>query len=479
MSVVRGFLPVLLLCVATSAGGAEYRVEIDPAAELGVVSRELMGFNAIYSNEPDAQWQRGRGPVPALLAEINAGVVRYPAGTVTTFYHWREPTVPGWKDSWAPDYDPAKNLPESATMSLDEYLDYVALRGVTPLVGINLGSGKKYDRVADGVAEAEALVRHCLARGAHVKYYYLDNEPYQPDANYTYTPEEYAEQINLYASALRAIDPEIKLIANLHPSPKKTDYARRVVELAGAQIDFVDLHFYWRHGNATFANWMAEPRMTHQQTRPYAEQRAFYRKLFADAGHPHIELAVLEWNIGPVRQGTPPTQAEAALMVGEQFLQLVQSGMKLAAFWPLHWERAEWSRALLSSDSAAPFQPNKVHGMFRLVADLPGRAQLRVGVTGNAPAEWVTCIAARSANGDVTVYLLNKRGDEPASTFEIAIPDLETFGDIDAVAFNRSDASAGPLAVHDLAVERTQDAARLTLPPYSFAKVILRRASAR
>jgi Alpha-L-arabinofuranosidase len=475
----RRFSTLLMVVAAASAGVAKYRVEIDPAEELGVISRELMGFNAIYSKEPDAQWQGGRGPVPKLLAEINTRVVRYPAGTVTTFYHWREPTVPGWMDSWAPDYDPAKNLPESATMSLDEYLDYAALHGITPLVGINLGSGKKYDRVADGLAEAEALVRHCVARGANVKYYYLDNEPYQPDANYTYSPEEYAEQINLYGPALRAIDPAIKLIANLHPSPKKTDYVRRVVELAGAQIDFVDLHFYWRHGNATFANWAAEPRMTHQRTRPYAEQRAFYRQLFADAGHPHIELAALEWNIGPTRQGTPPTQAEAALMVSEQFLQLVQSGTKLATFWPLHWAGANWSRSLLNADGETDFAPNKVYGMFRVVADLPGRTQLHVGVTGDAPPEWLTCVAARGADGEVAVYLLNKRADEPASTIEITIPELAKFAEIDAVAFDRSDESAGPLAVHDLAVERAEDSVRLTMPRYSFAKVILRRAPAR
>ena len=35
-------------------------------------------------------------------------------------------------------------------------------------------------------------------------YYYLDNEPYRPDANHPYTPEGYAADINAYAPALKA-----------------------------------------------------------------------------------------------------------------------------------------------------------------------------------------------------------------------------------------------------------------------------------
>lgn len=131
-------------------------------------------------------------------------------------------------------------------------------------------------------------------------------------------------------------------------------------------------------------NWKAEPKMTHRHDRPYSEQRAIFRKIFADAGYPNIEMMVLEWNIGPNGTGNlPPTEAEAALMVAEEFTQFIQSGLYMSCFWPISTPtKVDWAnRALMNSQNN--HDPNKVYDMFTLYTDVLGEQQVNASVSAD------------------------------------------------------------------------------------------------
>lgn len=463
--------------LAASALAADYNLAVNYNTNVGAVAPELIGTNAIYSNEPDAQWQNGAGNIPTLLANINTRLVRFPAGTVTTFWHWNQPTVPGWTDAWDPNYNPANNLPASACMSIDEYLAYCAAKGVTPLVGINMGSGKRWNRVQDGINEAKALVQHCMNSGVNVVYYYLDNEPYMHDANYPFTAAEYAQSINQYVPALKSVNPNIKIIANLHPGANTTGYTytRTVVNQAGANIDFVDIHMYWRHGTATFANWINEPRMMHQQTTAFADIRSFYRQMFAEEGAPHVDLCALEWNVGPHGTGNPePSEAEAALMVGEQFMSYIQAGMKLATFWPLHWESGDWHRAQISS--AQGYTPNKVYDLFQQFATIAWRMQVSNTLSGAQELARLRHVSIKSNDGTtLTVYLVNKNQAKAASTVDLDLTSFTGFTAQSAVGFEATDTTVGPLNVHSLPVTKSGSHVTFSMPKNSFAKVTITR----
>ncbi|MES2697407.1 MAG: DNRLRE domain-containing protein [Verrucomicrobiota bacterium] len=472
---IRARALAAFLACATFARAADYNLAINYATDLGAVSPMLIGTNAIYCNEPDAQWGTS-GNIPTLLSNVATGIVRYPAGTVTTFYHWTNPHGQGWADSWDPAFNPANNKPTSATMSIDEYLDYATAKGIEPLVGINMGSGKRFNRVTDGINEAKALVQHCVNRGANVKYYYLDNEPYQSDANYPYTPSEYAAQINLYAPALRTIDPNIKIIANLHPGVTQMAWNRTVIQQAGANIDYVDIHMYWRHGNATFANWIAEPKMKHQQQQPFSEQRTIFRTMFAEEGHPAIELAALEWNVGPNGTGAEPTEAESALMAAEQFMQYIQSGLKMACFWPLHWESggSDWHRATISS--AQGYTPNKVYDMFQQFATIPWRMQVSNTLSGSAAQDRLCHVSIKTNDAKTLyIYLINKNQAAPTSTVDLDLTAFTGFNAQSAVGFESTDNSVGPLNVHPITVTKTGTHVTFSMPKNSFAKVTVSR----
>src|SRR3546814_829186 len=218
--------------------------------------------------------------------------------------------------------------------------------------------------------------------------------------------------INRYAEAMRKVDPDIRIIANTHP--RNLDYTSTLIRQAGKHIDYIDNQYYWKWGNATYANWQAEPVM-HQGGRniTYREQRAFYRKLAASLGYPGIDLVSLEWNIGVTGKGNrQPTGAQAALMVGEQFIQFIQSGMPMATFWTTTWpKKSDWDNRLLL-DAFNENAPNKVYDMFALFRDVLGQEM----VNSRSSREGLVVLSiSNPAKDTLWVYLLNKKdGNEPA-----------------------------------------------------------------
>jgi len=388
--------------------GNTYQVNINAAKIINTVSPNIMGFNMVYCFEPDAPWQSGAGKVAQLMKNIGVGQFRYPGGTVVTRYHWDKLTGQGWEDELDPKFDARKNLPPSAYMDVDEYLELTKRLKIDPLVGINMGSGVRFHRVRQGVDEAVRLMKHCLNKGVKVKYYYLDNEPYLPGANYMYRSDEYADMINTYASAMRKVDPGIKIIVNTHPNADM--YIGTLLEKAGKNIDMVDVHMYWSHGRASFANWIKEPMMTHHENGTYAEQRKIWEDIFAGAGYPNIKLVVLEWNIGPTNNTTPPTTAQAALMAAEQFTQYIQSGLVMACFWPvsLPGNKGKNPRPIFHSENGN-YVPNKSYEMFALYKDVLGQQQ----VASQPDNKRLITLVVKSHDGKTLwVYLLNKNQDE-------------------------------------------------------------------
>ncbi|MDF3076799.1 MAG: hypothetical protein K0S09_688 [Sphingobacteriaceae bacterium] len=432
--------------------------------EKGIVSPNIMGFNIVYCYESDAGWGSGKGKVSELVKALGTKQLRYPGGTVVTKYHWEHPTGQGWSDTWSPDFNPAKNTDPSVFMDIDEYLGVVEKQKIEPLVGINMGSGMKYNRVQDGVDEAVRLMKHCLAKGVKVKYYYLDNEPYQPDANFTYTPEQYAEAINTYVPAMKKVDPDIKIIANTHPNADL--YTKALLANAGENIDYVDVHMYWRYKSATYENWKKEGLMKHRGVSPYNQQNAIFQKIFDAAGYPNIKLVILEWNIGPPGDNNiAPTEAEGALMVSEQFTQFIQSGLFMSTFWPLSWPNQSF-RALLNVN--AEYKPFKMYDMFALYKDVLG--QQKVKSTGTI-ANLVNLAVKSKDEKTMWVYLINKQQDRPELKVDLALEGLNPKS-VSSSAFNASDSSVGGLDVHSLKLDRV-GANRYTLqvPRNSFVKL--------
>ena len=332
------------------------------------VSNKLLGFNLIYPHETDAIWQDGK--IARYLKEVNVAFLRYPGGTVCSYYHWNALTGEGWKDSW----DPAKPITPKAPsefMDIDEYMALVKSTGATPLVGINMSSGWRWNRTKDGISEALALMQYCKYKKFNVEYWYLDNEPYQHDSNGgAKTPEQYAALINTYVPAMKAFDPNIKIVANWNAGfkNKRAEY-NKLIQLAGANIDVIDAHWYWSWNTASWEKWLGKTPMEHWTGDTYAGEIVYFRQMVKDLGYPDMKLASFEWNSGPSKTGSF-TASQMAMTQAEMLMQFISGGLDFAVFWPIHWPGDSWLEKSFVNTKTNAANPD--YQLFKFLGKMQG-----------------------------------------------------------------------------------------------------------
>lgn len=304
-----------------------------------VISDKLMGFNTVYANNPDAIWADGR--LAAAIKAVKPGFLRYPGGTVTTFYHWASPTGNGWVDSWDPAYNHNSDKAPSEFMNIDEYLSLIRKTGAEPMLGINCNSAFVYDRLEDGIKEAIDLMKYVKEKGFEVKYWFIGNEPFAKDGNGgTWTPAEYAEMVKAFAPKMKEFDPSVKIIVNDHGNMTKNSWEYdKILSIAGEWIDVIDMHWYWNHGNASWAKWLEKTPCRLSGGNSYQDEVDAVRQVAARNGYPDIEVASLEWNCGPSTDADVPfeTAGQLTLIQGEMIMQFMLGGLDIACFWPLFW----------------------------------------------------------------------------------------------------------------------------------------------
>ena len=457
----------------------DYDVVVDVNETKGTVSPLLMGFNTIYCFENDALWEDGNGQIPSLMKKMNTGILRYPGGAVVNRYHWNNLNGEGWKDNWDPNYDPANDHPESDYMDVDEYMVNVEAIGAEPMLGINMGSGMKYDRVQDGVDEAVALVQYCLDKGYNVKYWYLDNEAYHSGANYTMTAAEYADQINLYAPAMRAVNPDIEFIVNWKRNiTSGTASMETLIEKAGDNIDIMEVHWYWQFGLSTFDLWLNSfPMSTKNQWYngfDYVREIMAFKPLVNSLGQGHIKLATNEWNLGPSPSDEEtPSKFESALMISEQFSQFIDAGLFMANFWGVHWPNssgAAVNRYLL--DPTNNYSPNPLVSVFEMYGDAMGGMQVKCSSLKTGVYD--VAVLNEDTN-ELYIYLLNKTQNSETLSTGVDLTGLNVT-EVSARSFVRDEGNADSAKIVDVQVTvENGDRLVLELPKNSFTKVVVKQ----
>lgn len=371
------------------------------------ISPLLLGFNAVYAYESDSLWSDGK--IEGYLKNTKTSVMRYPGGTVSSFYHWNELTGEGWKDSWDPT-NPVKPKAKSAYMDLDEFMAVARRTNITPLLGINMSSGRRWNRTEDGIKEALALMKYCRDKNFKVKYWYLDNEPYQHDSNGgSKTIEEYAGLINQFVPKMKEFDPNIQIIVNWKSAFKtERDNYQKLLSIAGANIDIVDAHWYWSWNKPTIEKWMEKTPMEVWSGESYLKEIAYFRQMVKDFGYPDIKLASLEWNVGPIKE-KQLTPHQCALIQSEMLMQFILGGLDMATFWPLQGAGesvAARSFVRRSNRSAQPSYP-----VFKFFGGIQGGNLIKTEEINGQP-NVLKLVATDEKDGSIRICLLNKNGTE-------------------------------------------------------------------
>jgi alpha-L-arabinofuranosidase len=240
-----------------------------------------------------------RSDVLERVKALRPAFVRWPGGNVAQDYHWmwgigQRDRRPTWVNlAW-------KNEIESGDFGTDEFVSFCRNIGAEPSITVNVEGG------GASAEEAAAWVEYCngpvtskygamRAANGHpapygVKYWEIGNEIWGDWVRGHSDAPTYARNLIRYATAMRAVDPQIKLIG---VGDNNLDWDRTVLKTAGQMIDFLSIHHYYgrREMQDNLLNLMARP----------LHYEAFYRDLDRmirelQPGR-EVKLAINEWGL--------------------------------------------------------------------------------------------------------------------------------------------------------------------------------------
>ncbi len=394
----------LVPLTATPASAAtSASVSVDASRSLASIPSAAFGMNvAVYDG------YMNDSPVPGLLKNAGIGAVRYPGGSYADIYHWKTNTADNG-GYIAPNTD------------FDTFMSTVRAAGAQPIIIANYGSGTPQE-AADWVRYAN------VTKGYGAKYWEIGNEVYgngeygsswENDTHSSKSATTYAQNLLQYISAMKAVDPSIKIGAVLTTPGSwpdgitgpgdNTDWNHTVMSIAGSKIDFVVVH--WYPGGNSPADLL---------TKPQAQIGAITSTLrslidqYAGANAPNVGIAVTETN-STIDKDTHP----AALFAPDDYLTWLENGAFNIDWWNLHNGANGTStvngatdyndEGVLSNASGGeppaetPFAPYYgIQMMTKLGA--PGDTL----VSASSSQSLLTVHAVKRSNGDVDLLFINK-----------------------------------------------------------------------
>ncbi|MEY9857055.1 hypothetical protein ABH935_002663 [Catenulispora sp. GAS73] len=348
---------------------------------------------------------------PGLLSSAGMNAVRYPGGSYSDIYHWQTGTAEGG----------AFIAPNTG---FDAYMATVRAAGAQPIITANYGSGTP--------DEAAAWVRYAnVTKGYGVKYWEIGNEipgngeygaQWETDLHASHSATTYATNLLQFISAMKAVDPTIKIGAVLIPpgswpdgivGPGDTqDWNQTVMSIAGPKIDFVIVHIY--PSSTSEADMLTKPQSVDPPT-----MNAVHSLItqYAGANAPNVGIAVTETNGGPHYSDTAPQ----GLFAPDQYLTLMENGAFTIDWWDLH--NGTDCTNLTTVDGATDYNdggvvssgascepalntPFPTYFGTEMISKLGSPGDTLVSAGSSTPL--LSVHAVKRADGDVDVMLINK-----------------------------------------------------------------------
>ncbi|MGP8225231.1 MAG: alpha-N-arabinofuranosidase, partial [Terracidiphilus sp.] len=177
-----------------------------------------------------------RAEIIAALKQLRFGVLRFPGGNFVSAYEWRYGV--GDIDKRPPIFDPVWHAVQPNDVGTDEFLTLCRLLGVDPYITVNAGFGDAWSArelveytngaVTTPMGKWRAANGH--PRPYNVKLWGVGNEPWGDYQMGAISLEQFELKHNLFAKAMKQVDPSIKLIAGgaMPDVMEGADQARRI-----------------------------------------------------------------------------------------------------------------------------------------------------------------------------------------------------------------------------------------------------------
>ncbi len=455
---------IAVACVPLSAcAGNKFEVRTDE--QLGNTGRYLTGVHFVYSYEKDAYYEDDSFAQWARKAGVT--VARFPGGTVVKYWDWQNPTGYLASDSW--DDPGSKRKPPSNWMSMDEYLHFVEVSGVAPLIGINMLSGVRNDRIDDSVTRAADQVRYVVSKGHEGAFYYLGNE----DMSHLGGLEETARIFVRHARAIKSVDPSAKLFWN-------DDYVNekrlaKFLAIAGEYADGVEFHGKWWFGEQVpgrqtrLTDWQKQYPFGTEKWGRFSERALQLRRHARALGYPDLMIANNEYGLAPFSKDrfVGFDQYTFGLVLIEFLQDLFVGQFDMAALWTNVPERPSGSGKaglrLINTDAGNRLNP--VHFGFELLSSAQDKRLVRT--EGGGPSGYGFAVLS---DNQLQVFLLNKSG--ASQEIDVRITGKTLIG-ADGVISSMVDTADNWGRLNKATIRAESQSFKAVLPPLSYSRIEL------
>jgi alpha-N-arabinofuranosidase len=247
------------------------------------------------------------------LRGLEPSFIRWPGGSYASTYKWKEAIGPYAARGYHPNVFWG-NYSDYAGFGTDEFLGLCKRLNCEPLIVLAAPSTKPVDLdyamswvhyLNDPASTEWGRLR---AQNGHpepynVRYFQIDNEP----MNNGFTPESYAEIVNLYGSRLRDLVPDARIVACGQKRSSDMDWSEKVIDIAGDHFDILGCHNY-EYEPDNFASGIDRIRGYLTKLRDYIRA----------SQHQKIEVAVLEWSLQHTYDWRAGLHAAGSLMMYEE-----------------------------------------------------------------------------------------------------------------------------------------------------------------
>lgn len=376
------------------------------------------------------------------LRGLEPSFIRWPGGSFASTYKWKEAIGPYAARGYHPNVYWG-NYSDYAGFGTDEFLGLCKRLSCEPLIVLAAPTTKQEDLdyamswvhyLNDPVATEWGRLR---AENGHpepynVRYFQIDNEP----MNNGFTPESYAEIVNLYGNRLRAIAPNARIVACGQKRSNDMDWSEKVIDIAGQNFDILGCHNY-EYEPDDFASGIDRIRGYLTKLRDYVRASKY----------PKIEIAILEWSLQHTYDWRAGLHAAGSLILYEE----LSPGLTMtcpALLMRNTTDDPKWTSAIYHDHvSWFPGASYVVEKLFRqhfaprylasasgVIQDIPDRKLLFDKISTQIPSGWspasLDAIATASDNGHcIIIKAVNYRGNRNTLLIRLqgkAVPERAT-----------------------------------------------------
>ena len=247
------------------AGRGPARAFVRRAPGRGDMDRRVFGsflehlgradYTGVY--QPGAALADAKGfrtDVAREVREMGVPIVRYPGGNFVSGYNWLDGVGP--KAQRPTVLERAWNSIETNQFGTNEFIEWCALVGTEPLLGLNVGTGSvemavayvEYCNLERGTKWSDLRRSHGYERPHNVRYWCVGNEMDGPWQIGRLQAREYGRKARDVAQQMRVIDPALQLIACGSSGtfmPTYLTWDREVLEECYDMVDGISLHAYF------------------------------------------------------------------------------------------------------------------------------------------------------------------------------------------------------------------------------------------